>query len=152
MMAEIDCLNEDQLQVSEKRSHQTQEGGLAASFATPKMFQIYMVTKRQLVATWRSPDYVWNKVFLHVYSALFSGFTFWMIGDSSFDLQMRLMTVFNFIFVAPVMINQMQPVYVHNRDVFEAREKKVCRLDLLRGVFVGLLTKPHSRKPIIGLR
>ena len=48
-----------------------------------------------------------------------------MIDDGSFDLQLRLFAIFNFIFVAPGCINQMQPFFLHNRDLFETREKKV---------------------------
>ncbi|KAK7415703.1 hypothetical protein QQX98_005738 [Neonectria punicea] len=95
-----------------------------ASFATSKWFQWRMVLQRQTVQLWRSPDYVWNKINLHVFAALFSGFTFWMIGDGTFDLQLRLFAIFNFIFVAPGCINQMQPYFLHNRDLFETREKK----------------------------
>jgi ABC-type multidrug transport system permease subunit len=62
---------------------------------------------------------------LHVYAALFGGFTFWKIGNGTFDLQLRLFAVFNFVFVAPGLINQLQPFFLHNRDIFEAREKKV---------------------------
>lgn len=72
----------------------------------------------------REQDYVWNKINLHIFAALFSGFTFWKIGDGSFDLQLRVFAVFNFIFVAPGCINQMQPFFLHNRDLFETREKK----------------------------
>jgi energy-coupling factor transporter ATP-binding protein EcfA2 len=96
-----------------------------ADYATSKWFQFTMVTKRLMVQLWRSPDYVWNKIILHMFAALFSGFTFWKIGDGTFDLQLRLFAIFNFIFVAPGCINQMQPFFLHNRDIFEAREKKV---------------------------
>jgi len=48
-----------------------------------------------------------------------------MIGNGSFDLQLRLFAIFNFIFVAPGCINQMQPFFLRNRDLFETREKKV---------------------------
>ncbi|KAK4151109.1 ABC-2 type transporter-domain-containing protein [Chaetomidium leptoderma] len=95
-----------------------------AEFASPKWFQFKMVLYRLMVQLWRSPDYVWNKINLHILAALFSGFTFWQIGDSSFDLQLRVFAVFNFIFVAPGCINQMQPFFLHNRDIFETREKK----------------------------
>jgi ABC-type multidrug transport system permease subunit len=93
-------------------------------FASPLLYQIRLVTLRQFRALWRNPGYVWNKISLHVTSALFGGFTFWMIGNSSFDLQLRLMSVFNFIFVAPGCINQLQPFFLQNRDIFETREKK----------------------------
>jgi ATP-binding cassette subfamily G (WHITE) protein 2 (SNQ2) len=95
-----------------------------ANFATPIRFQILLVTKRQLTALWRNPDYIWNKIGLHVTNSLFAGFTFWQLGDSSQELQLRLMSVFNFVFVAPGCINQLQPLFISNRDIFESREKK----------------------------
>ncbi|KAJ6111330.1 hypothetical protein N7523_007391 [Penicillium sp. IBT 18751x] len=95
-----------------------------ADYATSHWFQFTMVAKRLTVQIWRSPDYMWNKIILHIFAALFSGFTFWKIGDGTFSLQLRLFAIFNFIFVAPGCINQMQPFFLHNRDIFETREKK----------------------------
>ncbi|KAI1264453.1 putative ABC multidrug transporter [Xylariaceae sp. FL1019] len=94
------------------------------SFSAPILYQIRLVTTRQLIALWRNPDYVWNKIGLHVSNGLFSGFTFYQIGNGVFDVQLRLMSVFNFLFVAPGCINQLQPMFIHNRDIFETREKK----------------------------
>lgn len=71
---------------------------------------------------------MWNKIILHIFAALFSGFTFWKIGNGTFDLQLRLFAIFNFIFVAPGCINQMQPFFLHSRDIFETREKKVSNV------------------------
>ncbi|PYH80056.1 hypothetical protein BO82DRAFT_313773 [Aspergillus uvarum CBS 121591] len=93
-------------------------------FASPVWFQFKMVLERLMTQLWRSPDYMWNKIILHVFAALFSGFTFWKMGDGTFALQLRLFAIFNFIFVAPGCINQMQPFFLHNRDIFETREKK----------------------------
>ncbi|KAJ6151805.1 hypothetical protein N7470_006933 [Penicillium chermesinum] len=95
-----------------------------ADYATSHWFQFKMVTKRLTVQIWRSPDYMWNKIILHIFAALFSGFTFWQVGNGTFDLQLRLFAIFNFIFVAPGCINQMQPFFLQNRDIFETREKK----------------------------
>lgn len=93
-------------------------------FATPMMEQIKLVTHRMNVALYRNVDYVNNKAALHITSALFNGFTFWMIGDGVGDLQMKLFTIFNFIFVAPGVMAQLQPLFIHRRDIFETREKK----------------------------
>ncbi|CEJ61673.1 Putative Localization: integral membrane protein [Penicillium brasilianum] len=95
-----------------------------ANFATSHWFQFKVVTNRMNIKIWRSPDYMWNKIILHVFAALFSGFTFWKVGDGTFSLQLRLFAIFNFIFVAPGCINQMQPFFLANRDIFETREKK----------------------------
>jgi hypothetical protein len=61
-----------------------------------------------------------------------------------------------FIFVAPGVIAQVQPKFIANRDIFEAREKKAkiysaCRL-LLRPLFTLLLMPPSfiCPSPILG--
>ncbi|KAG9232537.1 putative Brefeldin A resistance protein [Amylocarpus encephaloides] len=93
-------------------------------FAMPMWQQIKLVTKRMNVSIWRNTDYINNKNALHIGSALFNGFSFWMIGNSVGDLQLRLFTVFNFIFVAPGVIAQLQPLFIERRDIYEAREQK----------------------------
>jgi ABC-type multidrug transport system permease subunit/ABC-type multidrug transport system ATPase subunit len=93
-------------------------------FAMPLWEQIKIVTHRSNVSLFRNTEYINNKIMLHISSALFNGFSFWKIGTSIGDLQLRLFTVFNFIFVAPGVINQLQPLFIERRDIFETREKK----------------------------
>ena len=93
-------------------------------FATTYATQTKLVTQRMNIALYRNTEYIVNKFVLHISSALFNGFTFWMIGDSVADLQNVLFTVFNFIFVAPGVIAQLQPLFIERRDIFETREKK----------------------------
>jgi len=93
-------------------------------FATSYWTQTKLVTNRMNISLYRNTEYIMNKVALHIGSALFNGFTFWMIGDSVADLQNVLFTIFNFIFVAPGVIAQLQPVFIERRDIFETREKK----------------------------
>ncbi|KAE8538371.1 hypothetical protein D1P53_004724 [Cryptococcus gattii VGV] len=93
-------------------------------FASTNMTQLKLVTKRASIQLWRDTEYVMNKVALHVMSALFNGFSSWKIGDAYEDIQNRMFTIFLFVFVAPGVIAQTQPKFLHNRDIFEAREKK----------------------------
>ncbi|EFW99559.1 ABC multidrug transporter [Grosmannia clavigera kw1407] len=93
-------------------------------FAMPLWDQIYIVTARMNVALYRNVNYVNNKLVLHITSALFNGFSFWMIKHSVSALQLRVFTIFNFIFVAPGVIAQLQPLFIARRDIFETREKK----------------------------
>ncbi|KAK1485692.1 ABC-2 type transporter [Colletotrichum cuscutae] len=93
-------------------------------FALAIWDQIKIVTHRMNVSLYRNVDYINNKFALHIFSALFNGFSFWMIGDSVGDIQMRLFTIFNFIFVAPGVLAQVQPLFIDRRDIFETREKK----------------------------
>jgi ABC-type multidrug transport system ATPase subunit len=93
-------------------------------FATPMMEQTRLVTKRMNKALYRNIDYINNKVALHIGSALFNGFTFWMIGNGVNKQQEVLFACFNFIFVAPGVIAQLQPLFIERRDIYETREKK----------------------------
>lgn len=93
-------------------------------FATTTWTQTVLVTQRMNVALHRNTDYINNKYMLHFGSALFNGFTFWMIGDSVADQQQVLFAMFNFIFVAPGVMAQLQPLFIERRDIYEAREKK----------------------------
>ncbi|OIW29306.1 hypothetical protein CONLIGDRAFT_633466 [Coniochaeta ligniaria NRRL 30616] len=102
-------------------SHTLDDGN---EFAMPLWQQMKIVSARASLSLYRNIDYLNNKFALHVGSALFNGFSFWMIGDRVSDLQMRLFTVFQFIFVAPGVIAQLQPLFIERRDIFEAREKK----------------------------
>jgi ABC-type multidrug transport system ATPase subunit len=78
-------------------------------FAMPLWEQVKIVTHRTNVALYRNIDYINNKFALHISSALFNGFSFWMIGDSVGDLQLKLFTIFNFIFVAPGVLSTESP-------------------------------------------
>ncbi|KAH8168298.1 ABC-2 type transporter domain-containing protein [Sarocladium implicatum] len=93
-------------------------------FAASFWDQTKIVTHRMNKALYRNTDYVNNKLILHIFSALFNGFTFWKIGSGVGELQLKLFTIFQFIFVAPGVMAQLQPLFIHRRDIFEAREKK----------------------------
>lgn len=93
-------------------------------FAQTMWNQMKIVTNRNNISLYRNTDYAMNKFMLHIGSALFNGFSFWMIGNGVNSLQQRLFTIFNFIFVAPGVIAQLQPLFIERRDVYETRERK----------------------------
>jgi ABC-type multidrug transport system ATPase subunit len=105
---------------AQPRAAENDLGEFAASLWT----QTKLVTHRMNVSLFRNTEYLNNKFAMHISLALLNGFTFWKIGDALTDLQQNLFTVFNFIFVAPGVISQLQPLFIDRRDIFEAREKK----------------------------
>ncbi|GES57400.1 ATP-binding cassette transporter [Aspergillus terreus] len=86
--------------------------------------QTKIVTRRMNIALFRNTNYVNNKFMLHIISALLNGFSFWRIGPSVSALNLKMFTIFNFVFVAPGVINQLQPLFIQRRDIYDAREKK----------------------------
>ncbi|KAM5356965.1 hypothetical protein ACJ41O_003611 [Fusarium nematophilum] len=93
-------------------------------FAQPLWAQIKLVTKRMNISLFRNTGYINNKFILHIFCGLYNGISFWQIGHSLHDMQLRIFTIFNFIFVAPGVINQLQPLFIERRNLFEARESK----------------------------
>ncbi|KAJ5473142.1 CDR ABC transporter [Penicillium sp. IBT 31633x] len=118
MLKELDTIIED---AASKPQATTDDG---REFACTLWEQTNLVLRRTSTALYRNCDYINNKFALHISSGLFVGFSYWMIGDSVSDLQNVLFFVFNAIFVAPGVINQLQPTFLERRDLFEAREKK----------------------------
>ncbi|KAL3481319.1 ABC-2 type transporter-domain-containing protein [Aspergillus californicus] len=107
-------------------------------FAMPLWDQTVIVTTRLAKAMYRNVGYVNNKFALHVIMGLFTGFTFWQIGNSVTEIQMRMFAVFNFIFVAPGVIAQLQPLFIEKRDIYDAREKK-ARMYSWKAFVTGLI-------------
>lgn len=77
-----------------------------AEFAMPLWDQTKIVSMRLIKAMYRNIGYVDNKLMLHVIIGLFTGFTFWKIGNGVDDLRKRMFALFNFIFVAPGVIGK----------------------------------------------
>ncbi|KAH6706458.1 atrB, ABC transporter [Leptodontidium sp. MPI-SDFR-AT-0119] len=118
MLAELDRMVND---AASSPPNTTDDG---YEFAMPLWQQIKIVSQRMTIAVYRNTEYVSNKFALHISIGLFAGFSFWKVGDSVGDLQLRLFAVFQFIFVAPGVIAQLQPLFIEKRDIYDAREKK----------------------------
>ncbi|OAF55666.1 hypothetical protein VC83_07698 [Pseudogymnoascus destructans] len=93
-------------------------------YAMPYSTQILAVIKRCFIAYWRTPQYFFGKLVLHIITGLFNTFTFWKLGHSTIDMQSRLFTIFMTMTIAPPLIQQLQPRYISFRDVFKSRESK----------------------------
>lgn len=52
------------------------------------------VVKRNNWALWRSPDYVFSRLFVHVFISLFISLSFLQLGHSQRDLQYRVFGMF----------------------------------------------------------
>ena len=91
-------------------------------YAMPLGTQTLAVVKRSFIAYWRTPNYVFGKMMLHIMTGLFNCFTFYKIGHKSVDYQNRLFSVFMTLTISPPLIQQLQPVFIHSRQIFQWRE------------------------------
>lgn len=91
-------------------------------YAMPLGAQTRAVVRRSLVGYWRRPNYVFGKMMLHVLTGLFNCFTFFHVGRTSIDYQNRLFSIFMTLTISPPLIQQLQPVFLDSRQVFQWRE------------------------------
>ena len=73
----------------EKRESKT----ASSKFATPFWYQLRVVTKRSFVGLWRSPNYVYTRVFIHAVISLTLSLSYLQLGHSMRDLQYRLFSM-----------------------------------------------------------
>ncbi|THC99137.1 hypothetical protein EYZ11_001388 [Aspergillus tanneri] len=112
----------DQLIESRRGKEESESKDDTREYAMPIWAQILAVTKRSFTAYWRTPEYSTGKFVLHIFTGLFNTFTFWHLGHSYIDMQSRLFSIFMMLTIAPPLIQQLQPQYLHFRNLYESRE------------------------------
>ncbi|KAF6817466.1 ABC multidrug transporter [Colletotrichum sojae] len=93
----------------------------AAGFGT----QVRQVTTRVFQQYWRSPSYIFSKSVLTFgsVSALFIGLALMGGSNSERGLQNQMFGVYIFLFIFTQMVQQIMPVFVSQRTMYEARER-----------------------------
>lgn len=93
------------------------------TYATGFGKQYILVLKRVFEQYWRTPKYAYSKIFLSLFSALFNGFAFFKANKSIQGLQNQMFSVFMFLVVFNVLIQQYLPHYIAQRSLYEVRER-----------------------------
>jgi ATP-binding cassette subfamily G (WHITE) protein 2 (SNQ2) len=133
--------------IADRRGASNDQSKDDRAYAMPLTTQLYAVIHRSFVAMWRDPEYVTGVFMLHIITGLFNSFTFWNLGNSQIDMQSRLFSVCEYyqldssdihyshrnmltlrvllvmtLTIAPPLIQQLQPRFLHFRDIYESRE------------------------------
>ena len=61
-----------------------------ARYSTPFLFQMKTVAARSFVTLWRSPNYIYTRLFIHVVISLIVSLSYLQLGNSARDLQSRV--------------------------------------------------------------
>ncbi|KAM6534553.1 Multidrug resistance protein [Fusarium falciforme] len=109
---------------SNARSNEASQGlAHISEFAAPLGLQFKEVCRRVFQQYYRSPTYVLSKGFLSAGGALFIGLSFLNIGNTQSGLQNQLFGVFIFLTIFSQLVDQILPVFVSQRTMYEARER-----------------------------
>ncbi|CAK9439083.1 uncharacterized protein LODBEIA_P33070 [Lodderomyces beijingensis] len=91
-------------------------------YAAPLWKQYLIVSQRVIVQNWRTPVYIYSKLFLVIAAALFNGFSFYKAQTSIQGLQNQMFSIFMSFIPFNTLVQQMLPYFVRHRDVYEIRE------------------------------
>ncbi|GIJ87067.1 hypothetical protein Asppvi_005969 [Aspergillus pseudoviridinutans] len=97
--------------------------GSDAEYATPLSAQIYLVSRRVFQQYWRSPSYIWSKIFLGAGSGLFIGFSFFQSDNTLQGSQNVIFAVFGVCAILSSLSEQILPFFVFQRALYEVRER-----------------------------
>ncbi|KAM0335679.1 hypothetical protein ACHAQA_000728 [Verticillium albo-atrum] len=100
-----------------------QDSSELSEFAAPFGLQCREVWWRVFQQYWRSPTYLMSKAFLSCGAALFIGLSFLNIKNTQGGLQNQVFGVFVFLTVFSQLVDQILPIFVSQRTMYEARER-----------------------------
>ncbi|KLU92926.1 hypothetical protein MAPG_11875 [Magnaporthiopsis poae ATCC 64411] len=93
-------------------------GGLEREYASPFSHQLKVVIHRSNVSLWRSPNYLFTRLFNHVVIALLTGLTYLQLDDSRSSLQYKIFVMFQITVLPALVISQIEAMFHIKRDVF----------------------------------
>ncbi|KAI6120967.1 pleiotropic drug resistance ABC transporter [Pisolithus croceorrhizus] len=92
--------------------------GKTNTYATSFLYQLKVVVQRNNIALWRSPDYVFSRLFVHALFSLCISLSFIQLGNSIRDLQYRVFGIYWLAVLPPIVMTQLMPVFILNRLTF----------------------------------
>lgn len=92
-------------------------------FASPLVTQYLEVQKRVFQQYWRTPSYIYSKLLLCIAPAIFIGFSFFKASNTRQGLQNQMFSIFELMTIIPQLVQQIMPLFVTQRDLFEVRER-----------------------------
>ena len=91
-------------------------------FASTTVQQIIVLTKRTFLQYWRTPDYIYSRLYCCCIHALLNGLMYLQLGNTEADMQYRIFANFLVLMIVPEFINACAMMLDDNRNVWLGRE------------------------------
>lgn len=91
-------------------------------YASSTLSQTIQLTKRTLTQYWRTPDYIYSRLYCSFFHSLLNGLTFLQLGTTVSELQYRIFACFMVLMIVPEFINACAMMFDHNRSIWMGRE------------------------------
>ncbi|KAK8096860.1 ABC-2 type transporter [Apiospora kogelbergensis] len=105
-------------QLKEERKGQEIDPAMQREYASPLSHQLKVVIRRTNLSFWRSPDYLFTRLFNHVIIALFTGLVFLNLDSSRSSLQYKVFVIFQVTVLPALVMSQVEVMYHIKRAIF----------------------------------
>lgn len=94
----------------------------AATYASSTIQQSILLSRRTLLQYWRTPDYVYSRLYCSFLHASLNGLVFLQLSNSVASLQYRIFSCFMVLMIVPEFISASASMFVDNRNIWLGRE------------------------------
>lgn len=101
------------------QSDSFEHGDVPREFATSKGYQLKQLYVRFTIIFWRNPSYNVGRVLQSLLVGLVVGFSFWNLGNSTSDLNMRVLAIFQILVLGIMLIGAAMPQFLFMRELFK---------------------------------
>ncbi|KAH8666459.1 ABC-2 type transporter [Xylariales sp. PMI_506] len=105
-------------QFKQERLGQSIDPAMQREFASPLAHQLKIVINRTNLSFWRSPNYLFTRLFNHFIIALLTGLNFLLLDDSRASLQYKVFVIFQVTVLPALVISQVEVMYHIKRAIF----------------------------------
>ncbi|RMZ74607.1 ABC transporter CDR4 [Pyrenophora seminiperda CCB06] len=122
-LAELKNTLSQQKSLERTLSRQKHEKAAFREFAAPFATQMRETLIRVFQQYWRTPSYLYSKLFLCAGSALYIGFSLFQMPNTLTGMQNQMFGIFMLLTIFSQLLQQMMPHFVTQRDLYEVRER-----------------------------
>jgi ABC-type multidrug transport system ATPase subunit/ABC-type multidrug transport system permease subunit len=117
---------------------------LEREYASPFTHQMKIVSTRMFRSFWRSPNYLFTRLFSHVAVALITGLMYLNLDDSRSSLQNRVFVIFQVTVLPALIITQVEVMYHIKRALFFREQSSKMYSPFVFTTSIVLAEMPYS--------
>ncbi|PSS03505.1 ABC-2 type transporter-domain-containing protein [Coniella lustricola] len=107
-----------QLKETRKSDEVATDPALKREYASPLFHQLKVVCRRTNLSFWRSPNYLFTRLFNHIVIALITGLTYLNLDESRASLQYKIFVTFQVTVLPALILSQVEVMYHFKRSIF----------------------------------
>ncbi|KAM0275089.1 hypothetical protein ACHAQH_007568 [Verticillium albo-atrum] len=117
---------------------------LEKEYASPQLHQLKIVIRRMNLSFWRSPNYIFTRLFNHVVVALLTGLTYLDLDNSRSSLQYKVFVMFQVTVLPALIISQVEVMFHIKRAIFFRESSSKMYNPLTFAASITIAELPYS--------